>query len=778
MGSFFPICWTSLGRTVLLALLVLLPLIFATDTLEAFETPKTALLQLGALVLTAALLSAAVAGRRGDPAALRLRWREPLNVGLLLFGLSAVLSTVLSLSPSLSLRGGPESCAGLNTVAAYLAIFVGARLLLGQPRLIRAALAAVVVAGAGAAVYALFQVVHLDPVPWAGSSTLGSYSRPAGPLGHANHLAEYLALATPPTLYFAARAWRQRAWPALAVLALTLAGCWLALLATLSRAGWLGLTCALLVLFAGGCCLAQRRGRFLAGALAVPAVLAGLVLAVAAVCPEALRQRLDGLTVLDGRALLWHAALDIFGRHPLHGAGLETFQIAFCEVRTPAYWNVEWAVLPNHAHNQFLHILATQGVLGGLAILALLAGLLVAAVRAWRQTPVAERGLVLVLLALIAAFLATALFSFTVAAVGATIAAAAGMLAGLGGPAAPAPPAMPWRGPSRILAGAGLLAVAALAWNIQHVGMGQGAAVVLGVSAALGAATWACCRCLDPEAPASSRRAPTTASPFARAAQGVTWAVAAVLAVVAVALPYRAGVMCRSGEDQFTTDPDLAISTLRRAVALDSGRDDYWTRLGGALHAQALRLAEGAERRRHLDEARRALEQARQLQPLSGYHHENLARLLGTLAAEGLTDPNEVFAAFDAALERDPCNVLFCLDAAQAALALRDTARCRRYAERARTLDMYFAPPLAQLGYAALMERQPQEGCVALEAACGLNWCGLHAEEMTARANLVMAEFHRGGYGQVRRWAPPLLAKAPHLVEVRRALEESQRRGP
>jgi O-antigen ligase/tetratricopeptide (TPR) repeat protein len=760
-----PHFWMSLGQATLAALLVLLPLVFATNTLEMFEYPKTTVLQLGALLLTAVLVSHTLAN-----SSTRLLPRDPLTIGVLCFAVSVVLSTLLSSAMRLSLRGGEDSFAGLNTVAAYIIVYFAARRFLANRRAVECILPTLVAAGGAAAVYALLQLAHLDPLPWAGASVVGIFTRPAGPLGHPNHLAEFLALACPPTLYFAARAFRQRVWLAFGLLAVLQTASGVAIVASLSRAGWLGLACALAVLLAGGWRLVTRPTRMVVGGLLAIGVVAGLALTAAGAWPAVLQQRLAGLTAVDSRALLWQAALDIVCRHPVCGSGLETFQIAFCEVRTPAYWQVEWPVLPNHAHNQFLHILATQGIVGALATLAMLAGLVVAGVRAWRRAPTSDKGLVLVLLAMAAAILATSLFSFTVAAVGVTFAVTAGMLAGWNTFAA-----SKCTGPRWGLVVAAVLAVAALAWNIQHAGTSAGIYVLLGVGAALALAAWACWRCLPPEQPTAHIPA-AAVSGYVGVAHGVTWAGVAVAAVLLVIVPHRANVLCKSGEDRFTTDPDLGIRMLQNAVSLDAGRDVCWTRLGGALHAAALRTTDADERCRRFQEARRALERARQLQPLNGYHHDNLARLLGALASQGGANPDEAFTAFDAALARDPCNVLFCLDAAQVALALHDTARCRQYAGRARRLDPQFAPPLAQLGYASLLDRRLEEACALLESARGLAWREQSDEELTAGANLVMAQFYVGNLPRVCQLAPALLARAPQLHEVRRALEESQRR--
>jgi len=74
-----------------------------------------------------------------------LKTTSPLNDGLswsfLLFLISAMVSTVASLSPGTSLRGAPETCAGLGTVTAGVVLFFGARALLdtSSPSIFRTA---------------------------------------------------------------------------------------------------------------------------------------------------------------------------------------------------------------------------------------------------------------------------------------------------------------------------------------------------------------------------------------------------------------------------------------------------------------------------------------------------------------------------------------------------------------------------------------------------------------------------------------------------------------
>src|SRR5262249_39421534 len=143
-------------------------------------------------------------------------WREPLSAGVLLLLVSAAASTVFSISPRTSFRGADGSHAGLLTVAGYVALFFATRTLCRTRQDARRLLAATVVAAAAASAYALLQLAQLDPVLWGSGSEFGGFIRPAGPLGHANFLAAFAAMALPVTLLFAEQAARARKWLALA----------------------------------------------------------------------------------------------------------------------------------------------------------------------------------------------------------------------------------------------------------------------------------------------------------------------------------------------------------------------------------------------------------------------------------------------------------------------------------------------------------------------------------------------------------------------------------
>jgi len=67
----------------------------------------------------------------------------------------------------------------------------------------------------------------------------------------------------------------------------------------------------------------------------------------------------------DIRLLVWRGAFDIWKAHPLIGTGVETYAFAYYSNR-PAAHNMtsEWDYLYNKAHNEYLNYLATTGALG------------------------------------------------------------------------------------------------------------------------------------------------------------------------------------------------------------------------------------------------------------------------------------------------------------------------------------------------------------------------------------------------------------------------------
>lgn len=73
------------------------------------------------------------------------------------------------------------------------------------------------------------------------------------------------------------------------------------------------------------------------------------------------------------RKIVWKGAIEVWKRYPILGSGVETFAYSYYQDRPVEHNNVsEWDFLYNKAHNEFLNFLATTGIVGLLSYLAML----------------------------------------------------------------------------------------------------------------------------------------------------------------------------------------------------------------------------------------------------------------------------------------------------------------------------------------------------------------------------------------------------------------------
>lgn len=75
--------------------------------------------------------------------------------------------------------------------------------------------------------------------------------------------------------------------------------------------------------------------------------------------------RIGGSESGDIRLIVWQGALKLFQEHPLFGTGVETFAYTYYGVKPLAHnLTSEWDYLYNKAHNEYLNYLATTGIFG------------------------------------------------------------------------------------------------------------------------------------------------------------------------------------------------------------------------------------------------------------------------------------------------------------------------------------------------------------------------------------------------------------------------------
>lgn len=313
----------------------------------------------------------------------------------------------------------PLSLAALASRDAALSFLaIGALLLVavvcGREREQRRALGVALVAAAGFQV--LFGAKHLGRREMWGIAVSGDFSRLRGTFINPDHLALFIALVLPVVFSWAwwasRRARRARSMDRKLLLVSPPALVWLALFLGLaltgSRAGLIAGTMATVV---QGLLLAAHRGRWRLSAAGVLAAGVGLGL----VAVVGLQQGLGRFLATSAYELTWNVRLEVYSRSlelwtrfPWIGSGLATFRDAFAALQpsdvTVSFW---------HAHNDYLELLDTAGVVGAVivavGVIALVARLLRVLNRAERSE---DRGAALAALGAFTALAVHSCFDF------------------------------------------------------------------------------------------------------------------------------------------------------------------------------------------------------------------------------------------------------------------------------------------------------------------------------------------------------------------------------
>jgi O-antigen ligase len=717
---------------LLFAHLALSPVVFSRATLESFEYPKLALLLGVAIVLaTAALPSLVGIGWNGIVRRARERmtalWRSPIALGIALLLLSAVVSTVTSVSPRTSFWGAHQSHGGLLTVLAYLVLFFGTREACPQIADFRRLLWAPVLGAGVAAGYALVQLAGVDPLVWRRTPWFAGVERVSSTLGHPNLLAGYLAVAVPLLAGCVRDAVRRGRRGLAGVVALCSTAAVAVAAATLSRAAWVALAVGLAVLAAGwllsatGSVARSRAVLAAVGALTIAIVAMAGLLAFKPDLRQAVGERIRSSREagLGPRVNLWGAATAMFCEHPVLGVGPDCFHLAYQEHRSLEFWRREGFSVPMRAHSEPLHVLATQGLLGGAAMVIVVWGAVRAAVRAFRSSA-PERDIVVPVVAALVAFAVYERLNFTVVAIG-------------------------------------TLAVTLLALMSRLAD--SGATVTVAPS---------------PLAGGNHRPSRGWRPDAAAVAAGAVW--------ILIVDPYRANVLAARGANAIARRPESARELLGRAVAIDGGQALYWLRLAEATETVARRTPVG-DRPRLYEEARAALVQARELVPVDATPHALLGSLLAdmSLLHPPLSGRAEVERMFAAALEMDPLNPLWLAEAARSALQFKDLPRARLLALRGRDLDLDYGAFTWTLASAELADalrtraippdpRRVEAAVQLLAQSVDQWWFGDDRRQAVASAQLSVALLTMDRVAEARAAAERALHLAPDLDGVRLTL--------
>ncbi len=391
-------------KALVFGLIICLPLTWTSTTSELFELPKMMLVYTFTILIASAWIDRMIVSRDFN------FHKSPLNLPVMLFLLSQIISTVLSIDIHTSIFGYYSRFHGglLSTIAYTLLYFAIINNL--SKKDIPAMLASILIGGSIASVYALPEHFGHSPscLLITGNFNASCWvqdvqTRVFGTFGQPNWLAAYLiSIIFFPMAYLTYKH-RQTTTTSQALSLLSFSLFFIVLLFTKSRSGlfgfaggFLALACSSFILKNHAPSKSSPLNRI--KPLAVFPILALVIFAFfgKGIIPQldrffihhktapAATQSPSGTQLESGgtesgqiRKIVWQGAVKIFQSSPIFGTGVETFAYSYYKARPIAHNHVsEWDFLYNKAHNEFLNFLANSGLIGFSAYVFLLASLI------------------------------------------------------------------------------------------------------------------------------------------------------------------------------------------------------------------------------------------------------------------------------------------------------------------------------------------------------------------------------------------------------------------
>jgi len=311
--------------------------------------------------------------------------QTPLNLPLLLFLSSQVVSTFLSIDRHTSLWGYYSRFhGGLVSTICYIVLFYAlVTHFSGQAKAVRNLIRTILATAAVTAFYAVLEKMGIDKHIWVQDVQNRVFST----LGQPNWLSAYLIALLPISLFSALRTKPlapRIMYSLLSILFLA------AIIFTRSQSG-IGATASILLVFIVTVILQKKRPRLLIG-LAVLILILLFIKGNAvqrtieslnkinpfysnatAIITEENKTRIGGSDSMSIRRVVWQGALELGKKYPFFGTGVETFGYTYYWVRPTAHnLTSESDFLYNKAHNEYLNFLANTGFLGLLSYLFLI----------------------------------------------------------------------------------------------------------------------------------------------------------------------------------------------------------------------------------------------------------------------------------------------------------------------------------------------------------------------------------------------------------------------
>lgn len=363
-------------------LVVMLPLVFCTSFQTVFSMPKLIVLELSISLI--GLLWLYKIFNEGKFVYCKNRF----NLALLAFAVVCILNTAFSTSVFTSIFGAEGRFTGLVLMLSLMLLSFFVFNWIRTEQDLWGVIKTTVFTSSTLALYGLIQFFGLFQEGFNWSENPGE--RVFGTIGHADHFGPYLGMNIVLSLFLVDRLGKiekHKVWQAAAVIGVVLQLSALGLTASRGAAVALCVALAYLTVVLVKNNFEKSRQflkKYLWHFIAVLVLIITLfLLAAFQVIKFSMFDRIVNNIVfiqeghLPDRFSWWLSSLEMIKQRPLLGFGLATFRDAFNAFRRPDFvtqapGDMQDLITPEAAHNEYLNIAATQGVLGLLAFLALI----------------------------------------------------------------------------------------------------------------------------------------------------------------------------------------------------------------------------------------------------------------------------------------------------------------------------------------------------------------------------------------------------------------------
>jgi O-antigen ligase len=374
---------SKLIRRLFYLLFFLTPLILWPFTSEVFEFNKMMFVYLMTIVIGAVWLIRSFLDHKFEIA------KTPLDIPILLFLASQIVSTTISINPHTSLWGYYSRFHGglMSTISYVVLYYALVTHFTNQAKAIKNLFTAILSSAAVISFYAVLEHLGIDKNIWVQDVQ----SRVFSTLGQPNWLSAFLIALAPLSLFRAVSSEKNN--HRLLYIGLSLLYL-IAIIFTKSQSG-IGATAVILLLFFIITDVQKHKSWLI---LTLVPIIALLFIFKGPTIDQTFRSlnkinpfysntqaivtkeninRVGGSDSMTIRRIVWEGAIKLGLEHPFFGTGVETFGYSYYWVR-PAAHNLtsEADFLYNKAHNEYLNFLATTGFVGLFAYLFLIGSIL------------------------------------------------------------------------------------------------------------------------------------------------------------------------------------------------------------------------------------------------------------------------------------------------------------------------------------------------------------------------------------------------------------------